>query len=293
MTSQIYPAVADGILGGGVYALMAVGLTLIFGVLDIINVAQGILVVIGGYLSYVLSVHLHVDLFLGLLVTVPAMFGLGLVIHTVVIRPLRGAERTSMSLLACFAVAIIGEGVLYAVFGADTVTLNASYVQSSFRVGGFYITDIYVYCFLLAVVLVAGIYLLLYRTRFGRAVRATMQDPVAARLVGIDINRVAALTFGVGVAVTAAGGMAFGATSGGFNPNSGYDLISRLLAIVILGGLGSIGGALAAAVFMITLESVVDIWSPSWAVAVFYAALIIVLTIRPAGLFGRAAVRAQ
>ena len=293
MTSQIYPAIADGILGGGVYALMAVGLTLIFGVLDIINVAQGILVVIGGYLSYVLSVHLHIDLFLGLLITVPVMFGLGLVIHTVVIRPLRGAERTSMSLLACFAVAIIGEGVLYAVFGADSVTLNASYVRSSFKIAGYYITDIYVYCFLLAVALVAGIYLLLYRTRFGQSVRATMQDPVAARLVGIDINRVAALTFGVGVAVTAAGGMAFGATSGGFNPNSGYDLISRLLAIVILGGLGSIGGALAAAIFMITLESVVDIWSPSWAVAVFYVALVIVLTVRPAGLFGRAAVRAQ
>jgi branched-chain amino acid transport system permease protein len=293
MASQIYPAIADGILVGGVYALMAVGLTLIFGVLDIINVAQGIMVVIGGYLSYVLSVHLHIDLFLGLLITVPVMFGLGLVIHTVVIRPLRGAERTSMSLLACFAVAIIGEGVLYAVFGADSVTLNASYVQSSFQIAGYYITDIYVYCFLLAVALVAGIYLLLYRTRFGRSVRATMQDPVAARLVGIDINRVAALTFGVGVAVTAAGGMAFGATSGGFNPNSGYDLISRLLAIVILGGLGSIGGALAAAIFMITLESVVDIWSPSWAVAVFYVALVIVLTVRPAGLFGRAAVRAQ
>ena len=145
----------------------------------------------------------------------------------------------------------------------------------------------------LAVALMAGIYLLLYRSRFGRSVRATMQDPVAARLVGIDINRVAAFTFGLGVAVTAAGGMAFGATSGGFNPNSGYDLISRLLAIVILGGLGSIGGALAAAIFMITLESVVDIWSPSWAVAVFYIALVIVLTVRPAGLFGRAAVRAQ
>ena len=293
MASQIYPAIADGILVGGVYALMAVGLTLIFGVLDIINVAQGIMVVIGGYLSYVLSVHLHIDLFLGLLITVPVMFGLGLVIHTVVIRPLRGAERTSMSLLACFAVAIIGEGVLYAVFGADSVTLNASYVQSSFQIAGYYITDIYLYCFLLAVALVAGIYLLLYRSRFGRSVRATMQDPVAARLVGIDINRVAALTFGLGVAVTAAGGMAYGATSGGFNPNSGYDLISRLLAIVILGGLGSIGGALAAAVFMITVESVVDIWSPSWAVAVFYVALVVVLTVRPAGLFGRAAVRAQ
>ncbi len=293
MASQIYPAIADGILGGGVYALMAVGLTLIFGVLDIINVAQGILVVVGGYLSYALSVHLHIDLFLGLLITVPVMFVLGLVIHTAVIRPLRGTERTSMSLLACFAVAIIAEGVLYAVFGADTVTLSASYVQSSFRVAGFYITDIYVYCFILAVALVAAIYLLLYRSRFGRAVRATMQDPVAARLVGIDVSRVAALTFGLGVAVTAAGGMAYGATSGGFSPNSGYDLISRLLAIVILGGLGSIGGALAAAVFMITLESVVDIWSPSWAVAVFYAALVIVLTVRPSGLFGRTAVRAQ
>ncbi len=293
MGHQIYPAIADGILGGGVYALMAVGLTLIFGVLDIINVAQGILVVIGGYLSYALSVHLHIDLFLGLLITTPAMFLLGLIIHTAVIRPLRGGERASMSLLACFAVAIICEGALYWIFGPNVVTLSASYVNSSIKVANFYISDIYLYCFALAVVLVAAIYLLLYRTRFGRAVRATMQDPVAARLVGIEINRVAALTFGIGVAVTAAGGMAYGATSGGFSPNSGYDLISRLLAIVILGGLGSIGGALVAAVFMITVESLVDIWSPNWAVVVFYAALVIVLTFRPSGLFGRRMVRAQ
>src|SRR5947207_3421452 len=126
MASQIYPAIADGILGGGVYALMAVGLTLIFGVLDIINVAQGILVVVGGYLSYALSVHLHIDLFVGLLITVPAMFVLGVVIHTTVIRPLRGSERTAMSLLACFGVAIILEGVLYWIFGPDVVSLNAS-----------------------------------------------------------------------------------------------------------------------------------------------------------------------
>jgi branched-chain amino acid transport system permease protein len=89
------------------------------------------------------------------------------------------------------------------------------------------------------------------------------------------------------------GGMVYGATSSGFNPNSGYDLISRLLAIIILGGLGSIGGALAASVLMLTIESVVDIWSPTWAVAVFYAALVLVLTLRPAGLFGRQAARAQ
>jgi branched-chain amino acid transport system permease protein len=106
------------------------------------------------------------------------------------------------------------------------------------------------------------------------------------------VNRVAALTFGIGVAVTAAGGMAFGMTNA-FNPNSGYDLISRLLAIIILGGLGSIGGALAAAIFMTTLEAVVDIWSPTWSVVVFYAALVLVLTFRPTGLFGRQEARSH
>ena len=293
MGRQIYEAIVDGILGGGVYALMAVGLTLIFGVLDIINIAQGIFVVIGAYLSYVLSVHLHIDLFVGLLITVPAMFVIGVAIYWAFIRPLRGRERTSMSLLACYAVAIIAEGILYYVFGADNRSLNASYVTSTFRLFGFYVSYIYVYGFALAVVLVVALYLLLYRTRFGRSVRATMQDQTAARLIGIEVNRVAALTFGIGVAVTAAGGMVYGATSGGFTPNSGYDLISRLLAIIILGGLGSIGGALAAAVFMITLESVVDIWSPNWAIVVFYAALVIVLTLRPNGLFGKRPVRAQ
>ena len=293
MGRQIYEAIADGILGGGVYALMAVGLTLIFGVLDIINIAQGILVVLGAYLSYVLSVHLHIDLFVGLLITLPAMFVIGVAIQWLFIRPLRGRDRASMSLLAAYAVALIIEGVLYRVFGPNYVVLNASYVTSSVHLFGFYLPDIYLYGFALAVACVAALYLLLYRTRFGRSVRATMQDQTAARLIGIDVNRVAAVTFGIGVAVTAVGGMMFGATSGGFNPNSGYDLISRLLAIIILGGLGSIGGALAAAVFMTTAEALVDIWSPDWAVVVFYVALVLVLAIRPSGLFGRAPARAQ
>jgi branched-chain amino acid transport system permease protein len=161
-------------------------------------------------------------------------------------------------------------------------------VTSTVHIFGFYLPYIYLYGFALAVALVLALYALLYRTRFGRSVRATMQDETAARLVGIDTNRVAALTFGIGVAVTAAGGMVYGATSGGFNPNSGYDLISRLLAIIILGGLGSIGGALAASVFMLTLEALVDIWQPQWAIVVFYAALVLVLLIRPSGFFGAA-----
>jgi branched-chain amino acid transport system permease protein len=289
---EIYQAVVDGILVGGVYALMAVGLTLIFGVLDIINIAQGAMVILGAYLSYELAARLHIDLFLGLLVTVPAMFVIGVVIQWAFIRPLRGRERTSMTLLVSYAVALIIEGLLYEFFGADSRQLSASYVTSSVHVFGFYLSYIYLYGFALAIALVAALYLLLYRTKFGRSVRATMQDETAARLIGINISRVAAITYGIGVAVTAAGGMVFGATNG-FNPNSGYDLISRLLAIIILGGLGSIGGALAASVFMITLESVVDIWQPTWAIVVFYAALVLVLLIRPTGFFGRQAVRAQ
>jgi len=292
MGSELYRAVTDGILGGGVYALMAVGLTLIFGVLDIINIAQGILVVLAAYLSSVLSVHLHLDLFVGLLVTIPVMFITGIAIQWLFMRRLRGRERTSMSLLASYAVMIIIEGILYLSFGPDYVSLTGWYITSTIRVFGFYLPYIYLFGFGLAVLLVAGLYLMLYRTKFGRSLRATMQDQVAARLIGIDVNRVAALAFGIGVAVTAVGGMVFGATNA-FNSNNGYDLISRLLAIIILGGLGSIGGAMAAAVFMTTVEAIVNIWSPTWSVVVFYAALVVVLTFRPNGMFGRRAVRAQ
>ncbi|HUL27395.1 MAG TPA: branched-chain amino acid ABC transporter permease [Streptosporangiaceae bacterium] len=288
-------AITDGVLGGGVYGLMAVGLTLIFGVLDIINIAQGILVVLGAYLTYVLWAHLHIDQFLGLLITIPGMFILGVAIQYLFIRPLRGRERTSMSLLACYSVAIIIEGILYQIFGSNYVSINDYWTspQATVQIFGYYLPYIYLLGFALAVVSVMAIYLMLYRTQFGRSVRATMQDHTAARLVGIDVNRVAAVTFGIGVAVTAAGGMVFGSLNA-FNPNTGYDLISRLLAIVILGGMGSIGGALGAAVLMITLESLVDVyWNPEWSVVVFYAVLVAVLVFRPQGLFGRKEARAQ
>jgi branched-chain amino acid transport system permease protein len=292
MARQLSEAIVDGILLGGVYALMAVGLTLIFGVLDIINIAQGVLVILGAYLSYSLFNKAHIDPYVGLLITIPAMFIIGVVIHWAFISRLRGGERTSMTLLVTYAVGLIIEGILYKIYGANNVQLSPSYVNSSVHVFGFYIGWVYIWGFVIAVALVGAVYALLYRTRFGRSVRAVMQDGDAARLVGINVNKVAAITFGVGVAVTAAGGMVFGETNA-FNANSGYDLISRLLSIVILGGMGSVGGALGAAVFMLTLESVVTIWQPTWAVAVYYAALVIVLLWRPTGLFGQKAVRAQ
>ena len=292
MAREIIQAIVDGILLGGVYALMAVGLTLIFGVLDIINIAQGVLVILGAYLSYSLFTKAHIDPFLGLLITIPAMFVIGVVIHWVFISRLRGTERTSMTLLVTYAVALIIEGVLFKIYGANNVQISPRYVNSSAHVLGVYIGWIYIWGFILAVAGVTLVYALLYRTRFGRSVRAVMQDETAAHLLGINVNKIAAITFGIGVAVTAAGGMEFGATNT-FNANSGYDLISRLLSIVFLGGMGSVGGALGASLFMLTLESVVTVWQPTWAVAVYYAALVIVLLYRPTGLFGRKAVRAQ
>ncbi len=291
-TSLIH-AVIDGILTGGVYALMAAGLTLVFGVMDIINIAQGALVVLGAYMSYELSTKLGIDLFVGLLITVPAFFVLGVAIEWGLMRRLREQDRTAMSILVTYALAIIIEGVLSVTFGVDYVQLNASYVNSTFHVFGFYVPYIYVFGFIVAVAMLAALYYALYRTQFGRGVRASLQNRTAAELIGVNVSRVRAVSVGIGVSVTAAGGMLFGATNA-FNPSSGYDLISRLLSIVVLAGLGSIGGALVAALFMVTLEDVVAVvWSPVWATLVYYASLVVVLSFMPNGLFGKAAVRAQ
>jgi branched-chain amino acid transport system permease protein len=292
-STELLQAIVDGILTGGVYALMAAGLTLIFGVMDIINIAQGVMVVLGAYLSYELSVHLGIGLLPGLLITVPAMFLLGVAMEFFFMRRLRDADRTGMSILVTFAIAILIEGILSAIFGVDYVQLHASYVDKSVHVLGFYLPYIYLIGFALAVLLMAALYYMLYRTKFGRAVRASLQNRTAADLIGINVNRTRTISVGIGVAVTAIGGMVFGATTA-FNPSSGYDLISRLLAIVILGGMGSIGGAMAAAVLLLVINDVVAVaWSPTWAPLVFFAVLVVVLSVRPQGLFGRSAVRAQ
>ena len=286
-------AIIDGVLTGGVYALMAAGLSLIFGVMDIINIAQGAMVVLGAYLSYVLSVHLGIDLFVGLLITAPAMFALGVLLEWGFMRRLREGDRTAMSILVTYAFAIIIEGVLTKIFSTDYQQLSAPYINDSIHILNFYLPVIYLLGFAMAVVLLGGLYLLFFRTKFGRGLRASLQNRTAADLIGINVNRTRMVAVGIGVAVTACGGMVYGATVA-FNPNSGYDLISRLLAIVILGGMGSIGGAMASAVLLLVLADVVALaWSPVWSILVFYVAIVLVLSTRPSGLFGARAVRAQ
>ncbi len=288
----IVDAVITGILTGGIYALMASGLTLVFGVMDIINVGQGALVILGAYLSYVLQEYFQIDLFLGLLITMPAMFLLGILLEWAFIRPLK-RDRTTLSILVTFGIALIIEGILGIFFSNNIVQLQAWYVTASFEVGGFYLAYIYVFGFALSVVLLGLLYLLLYRTKFGYSLLASMQNRTAAQLIGIDVERVSAITFGIGVALAAAGGMAYGATYA-FNPASLYDLISRLLVIIILGGMGSLRGALIASLGMLVIEDVTAVvWSPVWATTVFFVLLITIMIVRPQGLFGQAEGRKQ
>jgi len=285
-------AVILGILSGGVYALMASGMTLISGVMRIINVAQGIFVILGAYLSYKLEQTLHLDLFVGLLLTMPAMFALGVVVQWAFIRRLK-RDRIMMSFLVTYAVALVIEGVLTFLFSTNYVQLYAWYVDATFGVVGFYFRYFDVFAFGLSVVLLAGLYLLVYRTRFGYSLRASMQDPTAAALIGIDVERVSAITLGLGTALAAAGGVGFGAGSL-FNPASSYDLILRLVVIIVLGGLGSLQGALVASLLMLVIGSVTTVlWSDTWSRLVFFVLLTALLVFRPQGLFGRLEARKQ
>lgn len=288
----VIDAVITGIFTGGTYALMASGLTLVFGVMDIINVGQGALVILGAYLSYLLQKDYHIDLFLGLLVTMPVMFLLGLFLEWAFIRPIK-RDRTTLSILITFAISLIIEGLLGIFFTNNVVQAKAWYVTASFKIGDYYLAYIYVFGFILSIILLGGLYFIMYRTKFGFSMQASMQDRTAAQLIGIDVERVSALTFGIGVALAAAGGMAYGATYA-FNPGSLYDLISRLLVIIILGGLGSLRGALFASIGMLVIEDVTSVlWSPVWATTVFFILLVVVMIFRPQGLFGHLEGRKQ
>jgi branched-chain amino acid transport system permease protein len=291
--SLIATGLLIGVLSGGVYALMASGLTLIFGVMDIINIAQGAFVVLGAYLSLALAQYLHFDLFAGLLITMPVMFGLGLLMEWAFIRPLK-RDRMRLSILVTFGLALLIEGVLTGVFTADQQALHAWYITTTiFRVGSYNVSYMQVFALALSVVLLAGLYLLVYRTKFGASLRATVQNRTAAQLIGIDVERVSAITFGIGAALAAAGGMAFGTTMP-FQPNSHYDLISRLLVIIVLGGMGSLSGALVASLLLVVIEDVAGlVYSPTWSSTVFFIVLVIVLLVRPQGLFGQTAERKQ
>jgi branched-chain amino acid transport system permease protein len=275
-----------GVLTGGVFALMASGQTLIFGIMKVVNLAQGALVIFAAYLSYTLFTSFGVDPLLSIPVTTVVMFGLGVVIQLVFLRPLKREDAAQLSLLVTFAVALLLEGIMSVTWKTNYRSINTGYANSSWTVFGYQVTLVRLYAFVLSLVFLGLLFLVLNRTRFGRAVRATVQNPVSARLLGVESERVSALGFGLGAATAAAAGSIYGLLYP-FNSGSHYDLISKLLSIVVLGGLGSVGGAVIAAIVISTSSAVVaSTISPSWSEFTFFVILLLVLLVRPQGLFG-------
>lgn len=279
-------AIILGVLTGGVYALMASGQTLIFGIMKVVNLAQGALVVLGAYLTYTLFTQLGIDPFLSVLITTPLMFLVGVAVQWAFLRPLHGDDIAQLSLLVTFAVALGVEGVLSFAYGATLTNIQPSYANSSWEILGYQVSLVRFVAFVLSLVMLGLLYLILQRTKFGRSVRATVQNPMSAQLLGVNAERVSAIGFGLGAATAAAAGSVFGMLNS-FNPGSHYDLISRLLTIVVLGGLGSIGGSVVAALVMGVASSVVSaLASPIWSDFTFFIVLLLVLLLRPRGLFG-------
>jgi branched-chain amino acid transport system permease protein len=275
-----------GVLTAGVYALMASGQTLIFGVMKVVNLAQGAMVILGAYLSYQLFTTFGIDPLLAIPVTTVVMFVLGVVVQLLFLRPLRAQDRSELSLLVTFAIALLLEGIMSVTWKTSVRSINTSYANSSWTVLGYQITLVRLWAFLLSIAALGVLYLLLTHTRFGRAIRATVQNPESARLLGVEPNRVSAIGFGLGAATAAAAGSIYGLLYP-FNSGSHYDLISRLLSIVLLGGLGSIAGAVVGALIVSTSSAVVaSAISPSWSEMTFFVILLLVLLVRPQGLFG-------
>lgn len=278
-------AVLLGVLTGGVYALMTSGLTLSFGTMRVINLAQGAFVVLGSYLTYTLFVHAGIDPFLSILITTPLMFAIGYLLQATLLRPLRYNEH-SLSLLMTWAMAIGIEGILSVIYTTDFRSILTSYANTSWLVFGYRLAAVRVYAFGLSVGVLLLLYLLLERTRLGRAIRATSQRSSSAKLLGVNTDRVAALAFGIGAATAGAAGAVYGLVYS-FDPGSHYDLIGRLLTIVVLGGLASYRGAVVGAVVLGVSEAVVQATiSPAWSSFPFYILLVVVLILRPQGLFG-------
>jgi branched-chain amino acid transport system permease protein len=284
--TQLVQALVLGLLIGGVYALMASGLTLIFGVMNIINVAHGALLILVAFLSWkVWSVTGADPILLSIVVMTPLMFGVGWLLYKGLLSRISGSS-PGMSVLLTFGLAITIEGILNVTAGNKFRSATPSYFNQSFRVLGIALPKAQLYGSLAALLVLGLLYLVLTRTWSGRAIRATAQNASGAALVGVRSAGVAALAFALGVATTGVGGSVLSVLYP-FFPASHYDWISRLLGIIVLGGMGSMPGALVGALLLGLAETLTSTYlSLQWSTLIFYAVIMVVLLFRPQGLFG-------
>jgi branched-chain amino acid transport system permease protein len=283
--TQLVQTIVLGLLIGGTYALLASGLTLIFGVMRVINIAHGSFLILAAFLTYTAWHATGIDPLVAVVFTTPLMFGFGWVLYTFAVRRVRGAH-VSSSVLLTFAIALVVEGVMGLVWGNTSHSVRPSYANESFHIGEIFLPKAQVYGCALASVVLAALYVILTRTWLGRAIRASAVNPSGAALVGVNVSAVAALTFAVGVGAAGAGGSIVSVLYQ-FLPGSHYQWIARLLGIIVLGGMGSLPGAVVGALLLGVAETAtVSYISPQWATAVPYLVIFVVLLARPQGLVG-------
>ncbi len=284
--SLLLQSIILGLLLGGLYALLAAGLTLYFGVMRVVMIAHSAFLILAAYLAWYFHRETGADPLLSLVVTVPLFFVAGVAMQRLLLSRLRPATLTMMSVLLTFAIALTIEGMLGYVFTGTQRRIQLDYSGSNFEIFGANIAAVKLIAFGLAAVSLLGLYLLLKKTRFGQALRATIQHPEAARLLGINTDRIAGYGFGLGLATAAIGGTALSLDSTIY-PSLHWHWIGPLMAIIVIGGLGSIPGAAIAAVLLGLSQSLLQVpMGTTWAQTVFYIALFATLMIRPQGFFG-------
>jgi branched-chain amino acid transport system permease protein len=280
--------VLDGLLLGGLYATTALGLTLVFGVMRLVNLAHGEILVGGGYLVLVVVVQTGMDPLLAVAVVAPALFALAYPLQRWVLGPVM-SERRESALVATFGLSLVAQTLFVLGFGANPRALDATYTLTGTSLGGVTVRTIFVIAFVAGLGLLAIAYFGLARTRFGKALRAATEDPLAATSLGIDVAHVYALTFGLAAALSGVGGALIGLAFS-LTPTAGIAWLLRAFTAIVLGGMGSIWGSFVGGVAVGIAEEIgAATVGPSYRDLVVCSLLVLVLVARPRGLLGRAA----
>ena len=272
----------NGILLGGFYALLGVGMTMIFGIVGLTNLAHGEFVILGAYASTLLAAALGVDPLLSLLVTVPLMFALGYGLqYTLLHQAMR--KGSEPALLVTFGLSIILQDGMLLLFSADAQHAVASYSLAVVHLGPLDISLLNIVLFLVAAVCLLGLSLFMSKTYLGRAIRAVSDDPDAASLTGVHVRRVYAAAMGIAMATAAVAGLCVG-LRWTFYPSSGGNYLLISFIVVVIGGMGSIPGTFLAGLAF-GLAQVIG--GANHGLLISYAALLLMLAIRPKGLLGK------
>lgn len=289
-TEKLLQTMASGLLTGGIYALIGIGLTIIFGVMRVVNFAHGALVMVGMYATYFLFTYSHVDPFLSLVVVMPGMFVAGVILQKTLIAPvLRAPELNQILLTEGISIVLINTALL--LFTSNYLTMTTSYAGATFHLGGVSVSKPQMAAFAIAVAITGALYLFLVRTGTGRQIRAAAQDAEAARLLGINIKRVQALTFGLGVAAAGAAGSLLMPIYYRVEPNAGSPFTLKAFVVVVLGGMGSVTGALVGGIVLGIAESVGAVYvSTGYKDVIGFVIFLLVLTLKPSGLLGKSKV---